>query len=156
MTKQIALIGQSDIWRYKNGQKALSETIEKEIKNGYTHFIMALATDFDLVAYDTCIALRKTYPDLKITVVINDYKYYACKIKNYSNLMCVNYIYYPLQKPNPNKSIVANDKYVVSSSDKIICFYNDQIFNMLQKRFSRANNPTKNIVNAFELLNDIF
>lgn len=151
MTKKVALIGQPNIWRFKNGQKALMIEMEKEIKNGNKHFIMALATDFDLVAYDSCITLRKEYPDLQITVVINDYNYYLHKLNNYSKLMNVNFLYYPTQETILQKIAYENNKYIIDNADKIICFYSNQNYSPF-KRHLDHDNTDKEIVSAYELL----
>lgn len=156
MSKKIALIGQPNIFRYKNGQQALMIEMEKEIKKGNKHFIMALSTDFDLVAYDSCITLRKEYPSLQITIVINDYKYYLHRQNNYSKLMNVNHLYYPIKESTLSKIMYENNKYIIDNADKIICFYSNQNCSLYKNQLKLAKKTDKELTNAFEILNYVF
>ena len=74
MTKTLLFIGHNFILKYPITQTQLIYLLEEEYLKGYKHFIISSINDFDNLIYDIARIVQKIYPDLKITIILNDTK----------------------------------------------------------------------------------
>ena len=74
MNKTLSIIGQQDIKDILISPTILIYLLEDAYKNGYKHFLIGTLSNFDYMIVDATIILKKIYPDLKVAVLVNNYK----------------------------------------------------------------------------------
>ncbi len=124
MYKQIALIGSPFIFQYNNIDEQLKNYLEEEIKNGCSHFLVGNLYDFDNKVFEIFRKLKKDYPQIQITQVVNEYNAYNYKVKNYSRVYETNYLFLELEEIDMTGNLLELHKFMVDNSDKIISCYN--------------------------------
>ena len=150
MDKTLSIIGQNNITKLNINATLMIRFLEEEYKNGYKHFIIGTLSNFDCMIFDAMLILKKIYPDLKVAVLVNNYKEYLSKKEH--PLYDFNYTYYPLQEKLLNENIVLQGKYMIDNSDKLFCFF-DRRFVLFDKLLNTAKDKNKEIYNLYEMLN---
>ena len=155
MTKTLLFIGHNFILKYPITQTQLIYLLEEEYLKGYKHFIISSINDFDNLIYDIARIVQKIYPNLKITIILNDTKTLQEKthypIKN-ANII---YSFYPLTKKHFTYKIYEQVINLACYADKFYCFLDTK--NALTiKLLEYAKLQEKEIFNLFELFkNDV-
>lgn len=150
MDKTLSIIGQQDIKDILISPTILIYLLEDAYKNGYKHFLIGTLSNFDYAIYDAIVIVKKIYPDLKVSVLVNNHKAYLSYKEN--PLYDFNYIYYPLQEKILNDNIVLQGKYMIDNSDKLFCYFNTR-FLPFDKMLNTAKDKNKEIYNLYEILN---
>lgn len=150
MNKTLSIIGQQDIKDILISPTILIYLLEDAYKNGYKHFLIGTLSNFDYMIVDATIIVKKIYPDLKVAVLVNNYKEYLSKKEH--PLYDFNYIYYPLQEKLTNDNIVLQGNYMIDNSDKLFCFFDRKVI-LFDKLLNTAKDKNKEIYNLYEILN---
>ncbi len=150
MNKTLSIIGQQDIKDILISPTILIYLLEDAYKNGYKHFLIGTLSNFDYMIVDATIIVKKIYPDLKVAVLVNNYKEYLSKKEH--PLYDFNYTYYPLQEKLTNDNIVLQGNYMIDNSDKLFCFFDRKVI-LFDKLLNTAKDKNKEIYNLYEILN---
>lgn len=152
MYKQTALIGSPFIFQYNNIEEQLKNYLEEEIKNGCSHFLVGNLYDFDNKVFEIFRKLKKDYPQIQITQVVNEYNAYNYKVKNYSRVYETNYLFLELEEIDMTGNLLELHKFMVDNSDKIISCYNTANDIPFMEIFNYAISNQKEIINFFEFI----
>ncbi len=150
MNKTLSIIGQQDIKDILISPTILIYLLEDAYKNGYKHFLIGTLSNFDYMIVDAMLILKKIYPDLKVSVLVNNYKEYLSRKEH--PLYDFNYTYYPLQEKLTNDNIVLQGNYIIDNSDKLFCFFDRRVI-LFDKLLNTAKDKNKEIYNLYEILN---
>ncbi len=96
--------------------------------------------------------LKKDYPQIQITQVVNEYNAYNYKVKNYSRVYETNYLFLELEEIDMTGNLLELHKFMVDNSDKIISCYNTANDIPFMEIFNYAISNQKEIINFFEFI----
>jgi len=152
MKNTLSIMGQNNI-----SNLCLSETqfiyfLEDEYNKGYKHFLIVTLSNFDCFVFNATLILNKIYPDIQISVLVNDYQTYLIKTANPWKKYNINYIYYPLQTISLNDKLILQCKYMIEHSDKLFCYFdgNNKSF---EKLIIDTKTNGKETYNLYDILN---
>lgn len=156
MEKRVVFIGDNDLSNFSvvfhNLLQKFDENIEKLIIDGYTHFMMAMCTKFDQLAFNACLKAKQKYPNIKIEVAFPFYR----DDENADTFDFIPYkdIYFAIFNTNEKyyySQIERCYKKMLDFGGSIICFDgNEQRDYILYYVLRYANNADMEIINLFE------
>ena len=154
MAKTIALFGHRRLWG-KDIRERLTNVIKTEIeKYDEVNFLIGNHGDFDSLTLSVCRELRKSYPQIKITVVFTSLH---IMVKHKDELFTTLDLYkdvqtmmYEIEEEHYKNQIVVSNRRMVDDSDLIICYVDMNEYRSGAKRAIKyAIKQNKPVINIF-------
>lgn len=131
MSKKVCFIGHRRIG-FGDIRKKLKEVILQKIKDGCKFFTMGTHGDFDKLALSVCRELRHIYKEIKIEVVITNFKSIEPIIdhdeifgdEKYTPYEDVETIMYNIEETHYKRQIIESNHQMIDSCDTLICYVN--------------------------------
>lgn len=117
-----AFIGHRQIF-VKDIYDRLTNVIQNEIENGCKVFTMGTHGEFDKLALCACRQLRRTFPEIKIEVVITSLN----EIRKGNDLITAPYadvdtVMYEIEEVHYKRRITLSNRQMIDTCDTLICY----------------------------------
>ena len=144
MCKRVCFIGHRIVPVYEIRDKLKKIIIEK-INDGFVNFVMGLHGNFDMLALRTCLEIKKTYPNIKIEVVITSLN----QLKKI-NLDSVQTIMYEIEEVHFKRQILLSNQKMIDDANFMICYVDDtKAPSGAVHAFKYAEKQKKSMINLF-------
>ena len=154
MNRMCSLFGHSRLWKSEEVAERLYAELELLVSEGILVFQVGTHGEFDKVALSQLRRLRRSHPDIKISVVFTTLTILTPDKDGNSRVMGyedVEVTTYPIEEVHFKNQIVVNNQMMVDQSDVILCCVDFAEYRSGAKRAVKyAQKQGKRIINVFK------
>ena len=144
--KKTAFIGHRLIF-HSSLQEQLRKAIETQIQSGCDVFTMGTHGEFDKLALDTCLQLKRIYPKIDIELVLTSLN----SLEHHTPYYDVKTVTYEIETAHYKRQIIMSNRLMIDTCDTLICYVNENAYKSGAKiAMQYAKKRDLNIINLFD------
>ena len=141
--KKTAFIGHRLVFQ-STLKDQLTTAIERQIQSGCNCFTMGTHGEFDKLALDTCLQLKRKYPDILIELVLTSLN----SLEYITPCADVKTVMYEIETAHYKRQIILSNRLMIDTCDTLICYVNENAYRSGAKTAMRyAMKKQLNIIN---------